>query len=91
MPLAHFRGKQVQRAECADDCLHCAINELIGERLEGGTVVDVTDLTAKITESLADLIIASVEERDRANLIAHTLQHLGAYLLLKSGAMQAEH
>jgi len=45
----------------------------------------------QVAESLADLIVASAEEPARANLIAHTLQHLGAYLLLKSGAMQAEH
>ena len=34
-------------AECTENCLHCAINELSGERLEGSTLIDVTDLRAK--------------------------------------------
>jgi hypothetical protein len=33
-------------------CLHCEVNKLIERRLQAGEKVDVTDMTAKIAESL---------------------------------------
>ena len=39
------------------DCLHCDINELIRERIEGQENVDLADMVARTAESLAELIM----------------------------------
>jgi hypothetical protein len=71
------------------DCLHCDINELVQEHVEGNEAVDVAELAARMAESLADLIL-SAPEGDQAKLIAHTLAHFGDMLLEKSGAAEGD-
>jgi hypothetical protein len=72
------------------DCLHCDINDLVQEHIEGQEQVDVAELAAKMAESLAELILFSVPEADQPKLIAHTLQHFGTYLLEKAGAAEGD-
>jgi hypothetical protein len=67
------------------ECLHCEINELVQQRIEGGGA-DAAELASMIVESLAELILL-VPESDRAKLIADALAQFGQMYLEKSGAM----
>ena len=67
------------------DCLHCDINELVQQRLEGSGA-DVSELASMIVESLAELILL-VPETDQAKLMADTIAHFGQEFLEKSGAI----
>ena len=68
------------------DCLHCAINELIREHVEGGTD-DLVEIASMMAESVADLVLLASEE-DRANLLAHVVSAVGQMVLEKSGAFE---
>jgi hypothetical protein len=68
-------------------CLHCEINDLVQEHLEGQERVDVVALAANIAESLVDLILLAPEE-EQAKLLAATISHLGHTFLEKSGAIE---
>ena len=68
----------------ADECLHCAIIDMVDERIAAG-VANAVDLTALIAESLVDVILR-VPEEEQAELMAHTLAALGDFFLQKSGA-----
>ena len=70
-----------------ESCLHCDINELVHEYLEGEEDVDVGKLTALMSESLVELILV-VPEEERGNLFAATIAHLGHMFLVKSGAVE---
>jgi hypothetical protein len=67
-----------------DECLHCAIVEMVEERIAKGGA-DVGDLATLIAESLVDLILL-VPESEQAKLLAHTVSALGDLFLQKSGA-----
>ena len=58
------------------DCLHCDINELVRERIEGKEAVDLADMVARMSESLAELIMMAPKE-DWALLTAEAIRHLG--------------
>jgi hypothetical protein len=58
------------------DCLHCDINELIRERIEGKDQVDLADMVARVAESLAELVMMAPKE-DWAALTAEAIRHLG--------------
>jgi hypothetical protein len=68
----------------ADECLHCAIVDMVEERIAKGGA-DVGDLATLVAESLVDLILL-VPESDQAKLLAHTVSALGDLFLQKSGA-----
>jgi len=68
------------------DSLHCAINELVQERLEQNDPIDVMDLAEKIVESLVE-VIQLAPEKDQAKLMADVLAHFGQMFLEKSGAI----
>jgi hypothetical protein len=68
------------------DCLHCAINELVRERIEGQTA-DLADLAAMVAESLADLVLIASKE-DQGKLMADALAHFGSVFLEKSGEIE---
>ena len=53
------------------DCLHCDINNLVQEHVEGGTT-DLVEIASMMAESLADLVLLAPEE-DRGNLMAYAL------------------
>jgi hypothetical protein len=72
------------------DCIHCDINELVQKRLEKADTADVADIAARIAESLADTILNFVPEEDQANVLAHTVAHLGEMFLQKGGAAEGD-
>ena len=67
-----------------DECLHCAIVDMVEERIAKGGA-DVGDLTTLIAESLVDLILM-VPESEQAKLLAHTVSALGDLFLQKGGS-----
>jgi hypothetical protein len=62
------------------DCLHCDINELVRERIEGQENVDLGDLVARISESLAETIMLGPKDQWAA-LVAEAIRHLGQTML----------
>jgi hypothetical protein len=70
------------------DCLHCDINDLVQQHIEraGPETVDVLEIAAKMSESLADLILSAVPAADHAKLLAQTIAYLGEAILEKSEA-----
>ena len=69
------------------DCLHCDINELVQKHMEREGA-DLAELAARMTESLADLILLA-PETEQSKLMADALANLGQAFLEKSG-MEAE-
>ena len=65
------------------DCLHCDINELVQKHMEREGA-DLAELAARMTESLADLILLA-PETEQAKLMADALANLGQAFLEKSG------
>jgi hypothetical protein len=70
------------------ECLHCDINQLVQERVEGGEV-ELADLTAMIAEALVDWILTA-PEADQAKLLADAIAQVGQMYLEKSGAIDGE-
>jgi hypothetical protein len=62
------------------DCLHCDINELVRERIEGQENVDLGDVVARISESLAETIMLGPKDQWAA-LVAEAIRHLGQTML----------
>ena len=62
------------------DCLHCDINELVRERIEGQESVDLGDIVARIAESLAETIMLGPKDQ-WAGLMAEAVRHLGQTVL----------
>ena len=58
------------------DCLHCDINELVRERIEGQEDVDIADMVARMAESLAETVMLAPKEQ-WAVLLAEAVRHLG--------------
>jgi hypothetical protein len=58
------------------DCLHCEINELVRERIEGQENADVADIVVRIAESLAEAVMLAPKE-DWTVLLAEAVRHLG--------------
>jgi hypothetical protein len=74
------------------DCLHCDINELVRERIEGQDNVDVDDMVARMAESLAELIMLAPKDQ-WAVLLAEAIRHLGNTVIedLEGSASDATH
>ena len=70
-----------------ESCLHCEINDLVQEHIEGRERVDIVELLAKMAESLVELVLLAPAE-DRAKLLAATIAHLGQAFLEKSGTIE---
>ena len=85
-----MKGEIVPQDErSSESCLHCEINDLVQEYVEGQEGGDLTDLAARIAESLVDLILrAPVEEQ--AQLLAATITYVGQAFLEKSGAIEGD-
>jgi hypothetical protein len=62
------------------DCLHCDINELVRERIEGQESVDLADIVARIAESLAETIMLGPKDQWAA-LMAEAIRHLGQVVI----------
>jgi hypothetical protein len=70
------------------DCLHCEINDLVQQRLEGG-VADMSELASMIVQSLVELILLAPES-DQSKLMADVLAGFGQMYLEKTGAIEPE-
>jgi hypothetical protein len=66
-----------------EECLHCAIVDMVEERIAAGGA-DASELATLIAESLVDLILM-VHEEEQAKLMAHSVAALGDLFLQKSG------
>ena len=71
----------------SESCLHCEINEVVREHIEGQKTVNIAELTAKMAESLVELILLAPEE-EHGKLLATTIAHLAHAFLEKSGAIE---
>jgi hypothetical protein len=69
------------------DCLHCDVNDLVEKELEREDA-DIAELAARITESLADLILLA-PPGEQAKLMADVLANLGQLYLEKTGAIES--
>jgi len=58
------------------DCLHCDINDLVRERIEGQENIDLADMVARMAESLAETIMLGPQDQ-WAVLLAEAIRHLG--------------
>jgi hypothetical protein len=73
LPAATLCGYGAKRMS---DCLHCDINELVRERIEGQENIDLGDMVARMAESLAELIMLGPKDQ-WAVLLAEAVRHLG--------------
>ena len=73
----------------SESCLHCEINDVVQEHVEGEEKVDLVALAANMAESLVDLVLLAPED-EQAKLLAVTISHLGHVFLEKSGAIEAD-
>jgi hypothetical protein len=73
----------------SESCLHCEINELVREHIEGKDVVNLPELVAKMGESLVELILLGPEEQ-WGNLLAEAIRDIGDAFLEKSGAVGSD-
>jgi hypothetical protein len=69
------------------DCLHCDINELVAKHADLPDS-DISELVARMAESLVDLILMA-DETDRAAVLADAIAVLGQLYLEKSGVVEA--
>jgi hypothetical protein len=72
-----------------ENCLHCEINDVVREHIEGQEKVDIADLAARMAESLVELILLAPEE-EQGKLLAATIGHLGNAFLEKSEAIEGD-
>ena len=78
-----------QNEVASESCLHCEINDLVQEYVEGREKVDLVALAANMAESLVDLILLAPEEL-QTQLLAVSIAHLGHTFLEKSGAIEGD-
>jgi len=72
------------------DCLHCDINDLVRERIEGKSDVGLSELVAKMSQSLAELIMLAPEDVWAA-LLAQAIRDLGDTILADNGEAGTAH
>jgi hypothetical protein len=64
------------------DCLHCDIHDVLESHLKSEQA-DLSEIAAKVTEVLADLIMM-VPPDEQTVLMAHVVANLGGMVLAKS-------
>ena len=64
------------------DCIHCDIHDLLVPEL-ASEEADLGQITAKVTEVLADLVLSAAPE-DRTALLADVVANLG-HLVIEKG------
>ena len=72
-----------------ESCLHCQINEVVREHIEGNDPVNLPELVARVGESLVELIQLGPEDQ-WGNLLAEAIRHIGQVFLEKSGVVEGE-
>ena len=70
------------------DCLHCDIHDLLEAPLQNEDA-NLTEIAAKVTEVLADLILLA-PAADRGMLMADVLANLGEFVLQKADEATGE-
>jgi len=75
--------------EAETGCLHCEINEIVQRHIERDDPVNLTDLVARVGESLVDLILLGPQEQ-WGNMLAEAMSRIGDAYLEKSGAVESE-
>jgi hypothetical protein len=86
----HWRVQLVPEDESSsENRVHCEINDLVQEHIEGQEKVDLVAVAARMAESLVELILLAPEEEQRT-LLAATIAHFGNAFLEKSGAIEGE-
>ena len=78
-----------QDESAVESCLHCEINEVVQEHVEGHETVDIAEVAARMAESLVDLVLRAPEEQ-QAQLLAATITYVGQAFLEKSGAIAGD-
>jgi hypothetical protein len=73
----------------SESCLHCQINEVVREHIEGNDPVNLPELVAKMGESLVDLIQLGPEDQ-WGNLLAQAIGYIGQVFFEKSGAVEGD-
>jgi hypothetical protein len=73
----------------SETCLHCEINEVVREHIEGKEIVNLPELVAKMSESLVELILLGPEDQ-WGNLLAEAIRDIGEVFLEKSGAVESD-
>ena len=73
----------------SESCLHCEINDLVEEHIEGQETVDLAQVAARMAESLVDLVLRAPEEQ-QAQLLAATISYVGQAFLEKTGAIAGD-
>jgi hypothetical protein len=73
----------------SESCLHCEINEVVREHIEGKEIVNLPELVAKMSESLIELILLGPEDQ-WGNLLAEAMRQLGDVFLEKSGEVESD-
>jgi hypothetical protein len=71
----------------SESCLHCEINDVVREYIEGQKTVNIAELVGKMGESLVELILLGPEE-EWGNLLAEAMGHVAHAFLEKSGAIE---
>ena len=78
-----------QDESALESCLHCEINDLVQEHVEGQETVDLAQVAARMAESLVDLVLRAPEEQ-QAQLLAATISYVGQAFLEKTGAIAGD-
>jgi hypothetical protein len=78
-----------QDERSSESCLHCEINDVVQEHLEGHETVDIAEIAARMAESLVDLVLRAPEEQ-QAQLLAATIAYVGQAFLEKTGAIAGD-
>ena len=78
-----------QDESALESCLHCEINDLVQEHIEGQETVDVAQVVARMAESLVDLVLRAPVEQ-QAQLLAAAITYLGQAFLEKTGAIEGD-
>ena len=73
----------------SETCLHCKINEVVREHIEGDDPVNLPDLVAMMGESLVDLIQLGPEDQ-WGTLLAQAIGHIGQVFLEKCGVAEGD-
>jgi hypothetical protein len=73
----------------SESCLHCEINDLVQEHVEGEETVYMAEVAARIAESLVDFVLRAPEEQ-QAQLLAATIAYVGQAFLEKTGTITGD-
>jgi hypothetical protein len=73
----------------SESCLHCEINDLVQQYVEGQDNVGIGELRGRMAESLVDLILLAPDE-EHAKLLATAIAQLGHAFLEKTGAIRGD-